>query len=161
MSGNGCLLHGGLFFVLRQIHMSKHSSAFLPLLCPRVLHLRTVGWREVAIRECHVLGLDTRSSFHLYSNNCRNRKAFCTFLNCIPRSLQYSFDSNGCLIWLVDYNIDNTILTVAAETMPWDAFSFILEHHSTGRTEFGTFSTASGNVLGGADCPFLCLEKAS
>ena len=98
--------------------MLKHCSAFLLLLCLRVLHLRAVGWREVAIRECHVLGLDTRSSFHLYSNNCRSRKALSTFLNCIPRSLQYPFDSNGCLMWLVDYNIDNTILTVAAEIMP-------------------------------------------
>ena len=50
--------------------MLKHSSAFLLLLCPRsrVLHLRAVGWREAAIRECHALGLDTRSSFHFYNN---------------------------------------------------------------------------------------------
>ena len=42
--------------------MLKHSSAFLPLLCPKVLHLRAVGWGEAVIRECHVLGLDTRSN---------------------------------------------------------------------------------------------------
>ena len=61
---------GGLFFVLRQFHMLtvKHSSAFLQLLSPRVLHLRAVGWREAAITECPVLALDTRSSFNLYSN---------------------------------------------------------------------------------------------
>ena len=54
--------------------MLKHSSAFLVLLCPRVLHLRAVGWREAVIRECHVLGLYTRSSFPLYSNKLSKLK---------------------------------------------------------------------------------------
>ena len=74
---------GGLFFVLLQIQMLKHSFPFLLLLCPRVLYLWAVRWREPVIRECYVLALDTRSSFHLF--HCPSRKALNTFLNCVAK----------------------------------------------------------------------------
>ena len=65
----------------------------------------------------------------------------------------------------------STDFTVTAETVPWGPFSVILEYSGTERTDFSysasislhslTFSVASGKVLGGGDCPFLCTEKAS
>ena len=88
------------------------------------------------------------------------------------RRLVPSKDSveNSEVILFSPQTIISRDITVAPETMPWDPSSFILEHLSTDRTEFSysvsissqtdlTFSTASGIVLGGGDCPFLCTEK--
>ena len=89
------------------------------------------------------------------------------------RRLVASKDSveNGEVVLSSPQTIISTDLAVAAETMPWGSFSVILEHPSTYRIEFSysvgislqnlTFSTASGDVLGGGDCPLLCTEKAS
>ena len=88
------------------------------------------------------------------------------------RRLVPSKDSveNSEVILFSPQTIISTDITVAPETMPWDPSSFVLEHLSTDRTEFSysvsissqtdlTFSTASGIVLGGGDCPLLCTEK--
>ena len=43
---------------------------------------------------CSVSGYQLGALFTCIVINCRSRKALSTFLNCIPRFLQYSFDGN-------------------------------------------------------------------